>query len=489
MNQVVKMNQQEQPQTAPCNLEVEQALLGAILVNNDAFDRVSKFLLPEHFFEVLHQHIFKTISDRRELGKVVDPVSIKTFLKEHDKVGNITVGQYLVRLAFEATTILNARDYGEGIYEMFLRREAINMAQDIQDIAYDMPANENAMKIIGEFEDRLSDLRMGALSDEVATGSNYLGEQFLESLSAAFERDEVRGVAFPLQEIGTVLSEKVMEGGNLYGLLSGSGEGKTSLAMQVIYSALEHGSPVLFLSYDQSPEQCFRQLSAQQLGIETEKQRNGTFTEKDFEKIAEFTAGLRRAPFEIIKCNREKMAQLGGYARSFIKRTASRSKGVPLIVLDHVRRVTPDDEKAHEGRIAGQINSACKQFAGETGAAWLSLMQRNSKGSFRKNPRPFIGDLYGGEQAREDFDSIFYLYREEAHLNRQLKIVDPNAQAEKSRLETAIINCQNRAEIGALKVRFGNPDITRQVHFKKIHTKYESLAVEQELEPGQELPF
>jgi len=94
--------------TAPNNIEVEQALLGAILVNNDAYYRVSDFLLPEHFFEPLHQNIYKVAQDMIRATKTANPVTIKTFLPAEDMVGNITVAQYLARLASEATTIINA---------------------------------------------------------------------------------------------------------------------------------------------------------------------------------------------------------------------------------------------------------------------------------------------------------------------------------------------------------------------------------------------
>ena len=97
---------------APHNIEAEQALLGAILVNNDAYYRVSDFLRPEHFFEALHQQIYKVASDMIRAAKRADPRTIKTFLPAEEKLGDMTVAQYLALLAAEATTIINAEDYG-----------------------------------------------------------------------------------------------------------------------------------------------------------------------------------------------------------------------------------------------------------------------------------------------------------------------------------------------------------------------------------------
>ena len=113
--------------TAPHNIEAEQSLLGAILVNNDAFYRVSVFLEPKHLFEPIHQTIYETAGSLIRAGKIATPVTLKTFVPADTDIGGMTVGQYLARLAAEATTIINAHDYGRTIYELALRRDLINI--------------------------------------------------------------------------------------------------------------------------------------------------------------------------------------------------------------------------------------------------------------------------------------------------------------------------------------------------------------------------
>src|SRR6202140_4000602 len=98
--------------TAPHNIEAEQALLGAILVNNEAFYRVSDFLEPKHFLETIHQRIFELAGGLIRAGKLATPVTLKTFLPADLDIAGLTVNQYLARLAAEATTIINAEDYG-----------------------------------------------------------------------------------------------------------------------------------------------------------------------------------------------------------------------------------------------------------------------------------------------------------------------------------------------------------------------------------------
>src|SRR3954467_2347791 len=145
--------------TAPHNIEAEQSVLGAILVNNDAFYRVSDFLEPKHFFEPIHQTIFETASSLIRAGKIATPVTLKTFLPaEIDIGGGMTVGQYLARLSAEATTIINAHDYGRTIYDLALRRDLIGIGTDMVNVAFDAPVDFAPRAQIEDAERRLYEL-------------------------------------------------------------------------------------------------------------------------------------------------------------------------------------------------------------------------------------------------------------------------------------------------------------------------------------------
>src|SRR6266446_3023714 len=127
--------------TAPHNIEAEQALLGALLVNNEAFYRVSDFLEPQHFFEPIHQKIFELGASLIRAGKVASPVTLKTFLPPDLDVAGLTASQYLARLAAEATTVINAEDYGRTIYGLAIRRTLNIIGEDMVNVAYDAPVD------------------------------------------------------------------------------------------------------------------------------------------------------------------------------------------------------------------------------------------------------------------------------------------------------------------------------------------------------------
>ena len=139
----------------PANIEAEQALLGAILINNEAYDRVSDFLKSEHFVEEIHRRIYDNAGSLIRAGKLASPITLKTFLGDHDLGGGVTVPQYLARLAAEATTIINAHDYGRTIHDLAVRRELIKIGEDVVNVAYDAPVDSTPRDQIEEAEKRL----------------------------------------------------------------------------------------------------------------------------------------------------------------------------------------------------------------------------------------------------------------------------------------------------------------------------------------------
>jgi len=143
---------------APHNIEAEQALLGAILVNNEAFYRVSDFLEPKHFFEPIHQRIFELAGGLIRANKTATPVTLKTFLPGDTDIAGLSLNQYLARLAAEATTIINAEDYGRTIYDLSVRRDLIAIGEDMVNLAYDAPVESTPLQHIEDAERRLYEI-------------------------------------------------------------------------------------------------------------------------------------------------------------------------------------------------------------------------------------------------------------------------------------------------------------------------------------------
>lgn len=459
--------------TVPANIEAEQALLGAILMRNAAFDMVSGFLEAEHFYEHLHQRIYAIAAEMLRKGKSVTPILMKSYF-EGEMIGeDMPVSKYLMRLAAEAVTIINAKDYGLAIHEMWIRRQAISVTEGVVSIAYDLPADKDVLDELAPVEEKLAALRAERIRGGERAG---MGARYIDNMTAANQRGEIAGVPICLAEIAEVLSEPCFEAGNLYGLLSSSGEGKTALTVQIIVHALRKGHPVLFLSYDQSSDQIIRQMVAQVHGIEARRQRNPKLLgEKEWETCVQFAQWIEKQPFEVIRCTNQNAAQLVGYARTFVKRFGNGKH--PLVVVDHIGVVTPEDKRADEGSKAKGINQVFKAGAETTGSAWLVLNQRNSYGLKRDNPRPISADLYGGDPAKQAYDAIFYLYRFLKHLEDKKAVAVTGSDW--SKIEKAFPSAvreggEDIAEIGAIKARFGNPHVRERLVFEARLTRYRS---------------
>ncbi len=186
---------------APHNIEAEQALLGAILVNNDAFYRVSDFLRAEHFFEEVHRRIFETTASLILANKIANPITLKTFLGDDD-LGGVTVPQYLARLAAEATTVINAGDYGRTIYDLAIRRALIGIGEDVVNVAYDSPVDSAPREQIEDAERKLFALaEQGRYEGGFQTFTNALATA-VDMAAKAYERDGgLSGIATGLRDL------------------------------------------------------------------------------------------------------------------------------------------------------------------------------------------------------------------------------------------------------------------------------------------------
>lgn len=471
-----------QQRELPGSIEAEQQLLGAILINNAAYAAVmSKVSLsPDHFFEPLHRRIFASMADLVEQGRTITPVTLIPAIPKEQKVGDMTGFQYLVHLAAEACAIILAPQLAEDIIKASVAREAIFDGHELIAAAYDRWGDAGFVDDLAKMADGIRNK-----TDEARVRHNQRpGDAYMDRFNAAAANSGAIGVALGLKELHKVLNEPVLEAGNLYGLLSSSGEGKTSLTIQIMLHALRNEHPVLFLSYDQSQAQCVAQMIAQEYGIDTKQQKDPTssMTEEQRDKGIRFATWINSQPIEIIRCQREGNVRLIAYARQFLAR--HKGSKTPLIVIDHIKKIKPRDDRQSPDKISAEITVEWKALADETKSAVLMLNQRNTEGTKRDNPRPIGRDIYGGEGAKEDYDAVVYLYRPAKYRN------DMISTASDDRRRTLITNIfrefgdedeiETIAEIGAIKVRYGDPSVRQRLKFEARFTRYVSDAVQQQ---------
>ena len=349
-----------EPRLAPHNLEAEQALLGAVLVHNDAFDRVSDFLRPEHFYEALHGRIFEVIGQRLRAGKVATPVTLKTFLGEGD-LGGITLPQYLARLAGEATTVVNAGDYGRAIHELSIRRDLILVGDETAHVAYDSPVEMGARAQIEEAERKLYALaETGRFEGGFQRFSDALTVA-IDVAAAAYQRDGgLSGIATGLKDFDQMMGG--LQRSDLVVIAGRPGMGKTAFATNIAFNiarayrgeVAEDGSRrtldggiIGFFSLEMSAEQLATRIIAEQAGVPSYKIRRGDLREEDFVKITEAARQIQAMPLYIDQTGGISIAQLAARARRL-----KRQRGLDVLVVDYIQLLSGSSKKG-DNRVQG----------------------------------------------------------------------------------------------------------------------------------------
>jgi replicative DNA helicase len=475
--------------SAPHNIEAEQALLGAILVNNEAFYRVSDFLNPEHFFEPIHQKIFQLARDLIRAGKTATPVTLKTFLDGNVDIGGMTVSQYLARLAAEATTIINAEDYGRTIYDLATRRALIIVGEDMVNVAFDAPVDHPPAAQIEEAERRLY---------ELAETGRYDGgfQRFTQALTTAvdmaahaYQRDgKLSGIATGLDDLDRMMGG--LQPSDLIILAGRPGMGKSSLATNVGYNIAKawrgevradghtvtsNGGIVGFFSLEMSAEQLATRIISEQTGIPSNQIRRGGISEADFERIKDYSVELQHLPFFIDETGGLSVAQLAARARRL-----KRQRGLDLLIIDYLQLLQGSTKRSSENRVQEitEITTKLKALAKELNVPIMALSQLSRQVESRDDKRPQLSDLRESGSIEQDADVVMFIFREE-YYHQMRKPLETNREKFAEWLAEGE-KVHGKAEVIIGKQRHG-PTGTVELQFEGAVTRFSSLAREDHL--------
>ena len=444
--------------SAPHNIEAEQSLLGAILVNNDAFYRVSDFLEPKHFFETLHQKIYETAGSLIRMGKVATPVTLKTFFPADADILGMTVSQYLARLAAEATTIINAQDYGRTIYDLSLRRDLIGIGEDMVNVAFDAPVDFAPRAQIEDAERKLYELAESGRYDGGFQKFSQALTVAVDMAAKAFQRDgKLSGIATGLRDLDIKMGG--LQQSDLIIVAGRPGMGKTALATNIAYNVARayrgevqadgttravNGGIVGFFSCEMSAEQLATRIIAERTGIPSSTIRRGGISEGDFEKIRDYSIELQSLPFYVDETGGLSIAQLSARARRL-----KRQKGLDLIVVDYIQLLQGSSRRSSESRVqeVTEITTNLKALAKELNVPVIALSQLSRQVENRDDKRPQLADLRESGSIEQDADVVLFVFREEYYLaNKEPRAGTP--EYEKWQLDMSLVHGKGEVIIG-----------------------------------------
>jgi replicative DNA helicase len=474
--------------TAPHNIEAEQALLGAILVNNEAFYRVSDFLEPRHFFEPVHQNLYEIAGSLIRVGKIANPVTLKTFLPADVDIAGLTVSQYLARLAAEATTVINAADYGHTIYDLSIRRSLIVLGEEMVNVAFDAPVDFAPRDQIEDAERRLY---------ELAETGKYDGgfQRFAAALTTAvdmaaraYQRDgRLSGLATGLHDLDRMMGG--LQPSDLIIVAGRPGMGKTSIATNIAYNIARawrgdvrpdghidtvNGGIVGFFSLEMSAEQLATRIISEQTEIPSYRIRRGEIDPSDFDRIASVAREMESIPLYIDETGGLAIAQLAARARRL-----KRQRGLDLLVIDYVQLLQGSTRRAAEGRVqeVTEITTGLKALAKELNVPILACSQLSRQVESRDDKRPQLSDLRESGSIEQDADVVLFVFREEYYLKNK----EPRAGTDEHfKWQTDMELVHGKAELIIGKQRHG-PTGTVQLQFKADVTRFSDLADESRL--------
>lgn len=468
---------------APNNIEAEQALLGAILVNNDAFYRVSDFLKSLHFYEPLHRKIFEVSAELIRMGKMANPVTIKTFLPADEKVGDMTVAHYLARLAAEAVNVINAGDYGRAIYDLATRRALITVGEDMVNIAYDAPVDMAPQEQIEDAERRLFELAETGRYDGGFESFTDAVKTAVDLANAAFMRDgHLSGVATGLRDLDRRMGG--LQPSDLIVLAGRPGMGKTSLATNIAFNVANayepeqqadgsfkarNGGVIGFFSLEMSSEQLATRIISEQTEIPSSKIRRGEITETDFEKLVACSQMMQKIPLFIDQTGGISIAQLAARARRL-----KRQRGLDVIIIDYIQLMQGSSARAAQNRVQEitEITTGLKALGKELGVPIIALSQLSRQVENRDDKRPQLSDLRESGSIEQDADVVLFVYREEYYLKNK----EPDhGTPEHVQWEDKMREVQGKAEVIIGKQRHG-PTGMVSLGFQGEFTRFFDLA-------------
>lgn len=360
--------------TLPQNLEAEQALLGAILANNKAFEKVSEFLKPQHFADPVHAKIFEVMSKLITRGHIADVITLKNYFEQEGSLNEVGGAKYLVKLADSATPLTNAEYYAQFIYDKYLRRELIATGFDIVNDASKEDIDSDASAQIEAAEKRLFELsNQGDINGGFVDFSDALISS-LGHIEEAYQKDgKISGLPTALDALDNKTGG--LNNSDLIIIAGRPAMGKTALATNMAYNVAEYmmhakdldekSKGVAFFSLEMSADQLATRILSTVTQTNGHKMRTGELDNAEFTRIAAAVRELEKLPLYIDDTPGLNINTIRTRARRL-----KRNKGLGLIVIDYIQLIMGTGSKKTEGNRVQELSEISR---------WLENSRQGTK--------------------------------------------------------------------------------------------------------------
>ncbi|WP_297693534.1 replicative DNA helicase [Phenylobacterium sp.] len=463
---------------APANVEAEQALLGALLYDNAAFERIGDNLQGRHFYEPFHQRLFETVEAHIRKGQLAEPILIaEQFARDpgFEELGGV---RYLADLVDRAPPAANAPDYARAVYDLALRRDLIRIGGEISTLAANGDPELDAKEQIEQAEQQLYAL---AETGGVSQGFVSFAEALHGAVTMAAEAHSRDGGLAGLSTGLIDLDSKIggLHPSDLVVIAARPSMGKSSLAANIGFDVARNyawepqpdgskktvrGGVVAFFSLEMSADQLAMRMLAEVSGVSGDRLRKGEIDASEFGRVRDAALEIQDAPFYIDDTGGITLAKLAARARR-LKRTV----GLDLLIVDYLQLITMGLASRQENRVqeVSAITQGLKALAKELAIPVIALAQLSRQVENREDKKPQLADLRESGSIEQDADMVMFIYRESYYLSR----LEPREGSEEhfkwqeqmdqvKGLAEIIIGKQRHGPIGTVKLSF-NEDLTK----------------------------
>ncbi len=472
------------PRTPPHNTEAEQALLGALLVNNVVFEKTSELLQPEHFYDPVHGRIYGAVATLINRGQIADPKTMRGLFDNDPALAALGGANYLVDLAANVVTIFNVQDYARLIHDLYLRRQLITLGTDVVNEAFQHDLDKPASTQIESTEAKLFELARTGETDRGFVKLEKALKISIQQAEEAHKRDShITGVTTGLRDMDRKMGG--LQRSDLIILAGRPSMGKTALATNIAFNAAHafyktegrEGSGVAFFSLEMSAEQLATRLLGDFSSVPSDKIRRGEIKTEDFTKFVEASQTLSRVPLYIDDTPALSVSGLRTRARR-LKRMVP---NLGVIVIDYLQLLHGSSSKGAENRVqeVSEITRGLKALAKELDVPVVALSQLSRAVEMREDKKPMLSDLRESGSIEQDADVVMFVYREEYYHARSEPTRRDNEDDSKyndrhARWMARGEEVRNIAEVVIAKQRHG-PIGTVPLHFDGQFTRFSNL--------------
>ncbi len=465
----------------PMNVGAEQALLGAIISNNLALEKVEDFLEPVHFSSKINSIIFQALKKLISNDQLADLNTLKVYLENNEEFLANGGFSYLLKICENSISIINSKQYGELILDLSIRRKLIDLGTDLINDSYIKINDGSSNELIENTEQNLFNL---SNQGEIQKGPKNFDEIIEESIKHAekvFKKsDDVAGLKTRLNDF-----DKKIGGLHKSDLIIIAGRpsmGKTAFATNIAHNISRIPEKkelpkknVLFFSLEMSADQLAQRIMSEIAEISSENIRTGNLSKTDFNKLVKASETLKDLSLFIDDSPALTIPSIRTRARRL-----KRKEGLDLLIIDYLQLINSDSRNYNDNRVKeiSDITRGLKAIAKELNIPVIALSQLSRKVEDREEKRPQLADLRESGSIEQDADLVVFLYREEYYLAR----TEPPEGTEKHALWTSKMEkVHNIAEAIIAKHRHG-PISRVKLHFSSVHTKFSDLAASSYLE-------